>query len=89
MFVIQRLTIIANNEFSNLKEIVMGLFEKCLIVFVLSTIVIIVLFESVLYADMPLSSNILFGTFSALILSIFYGWMDDMFMGKRQPGLEE
>jgi hypothetical protein len=38
---------------------------------------------------MPLSSNILFASFAALMLTIFYGWLDDMFFRNYQPGLEE
>lgn len=67
----------------------MSLFAKCMIVFVVLNVLIIGLFDLVLYTDMPLSSNILFGSFASIILAIFYGWMDDMFISKQQPGLEE
>lgn len=67
----------------------MDLFGRCAVVFAVLTIVLIILFESVLYSDMPLSSNVLFGTFAALMLAIFYGWLDDMFLQKRQPGVQE
>jgi hypothetical protein len=67
----------------------MSFFAKCLLVFVVLTVLITVLFESVLYSQMPLSSNILFASFTGLMAAIFYGWMDDMFFRKHQPGLEE
>ena len=67
----------------------MSFFTKCLLVCVVLTVLIIVLFESVLYSQMPLSSNILFASFAALMLTIFYGWLDDMFFRNYQPGLEE
>lgn len=66
----------------------MSFFTKCLSVFIVLSVLITVLFESVLYSQMPLSSNILFATFAAIILAIFYGWLDDMFFRKHQPGLE-
>jgi len=52
-------------------------------------VLITVLFESVFYSQMPLSSNILFASFAALMITIFYGWLDEMFFQKHQPGLEE
>jgi hypothetical protein len=67
----------------------MSFFAKCLLVCVLLTVLITVLFETVLYSQMPLSSNILFASFSGLMITIFYGWLDDMFFQKHQPGLEE
>lgn len=67
----------------------MSLFAKCMIVFVILAVAIIALFDMVLYPEMPLSSNLLFGAFGAIMLTIFYGWMDDMFLSKHQPGLEE
>jgi len=38
---------------------------------------------------MPFSSNILFASFAGLMLTIFYGWLDDMFFRNHQAGLEE
>jgi hypothetical protein len=67
----------------------MSFFAKCLLVYVALTVLISVLFESVFYSQMPLSGNILFASFSALMITIFYGWIDDMFFRKHQPGLEE
>lgn len=67
----------------------MSLFARCMTAFLVLAVVISSLFSLVFYSDMPLSSNILFGTFSAIMLAIFYGWMDDMFLSKHQPGLEE
>jgi hypothetical protein len=67
----------------------MSLFAKCLTVFVILAVAITTLFEVVLYPDMPLSSNILFGPFAAIMLTIFYGWIDEMFISKHQPGVEE
>lgn len=67
----------------------MSFFAKCLSVCIVLTILITVLFESVLYSQMPLSSNILFAAFAALMTTIFYGWLDDMFFRKPQPRLEE
>lgn len=67
----------------------MSFFTKCLLVCMVLTVLIIVLFEGVLYSQMPLSSNILFASFAALMLTIFYGWLDDMFFRNHKPGLEE
>lgn len=67
----------------------MSLFARCITVFLILAVGISGLFDIVLYTDMPLSSNILFGTFAAIMLAIFYGWMDDMFLSDHQPGLEE
>lgn len=67
----------------------MSFFAKCLLICFALTISIIGLFETVLYSQMPLSSNILFGSFAALMLTILYGWIDDMFFRKHQLGLEE
>ncbi len=67
----------------------MSFFAKCLSVCIVLTVLITVLFESVFYSQMPLSSNILFASFAALMITIFYGWLDEMFFQKHQPGLEE
>ncbi len=67
----------------------MSFFAKCLSVCIVLIVLITVLFESVFYSQMPLSSNILFASFAALMITIFYGWLDEMFFQKHQPGLEE
>ncbi|MGM0546413.1 MAG: hypothetical protein ACQEST_06805 [Bacteroidota bacterium] len=67
----------------------MALFGRCIAVFAFLTVILVVLFNVVLFPDVPLSGDILFGTFTALMLAIFYGWIDDMFIRKGQPGLEE
>lgn len=67
----------------------MSFFAKCLSICVVLTVLITMLFESLLYSQMPLSSNILFASFSALMITIFYGWLDDMFFRKHQPGLQD
>lgn len=67
----------------------MSLFAKCMTVFLILAVAITVLFDVVLYPDMPLSSNLLFGSFSSIMLAIFYGWMDEMFISKHQPGVQQ
>lgn len=67
----------------------MDLFGRCVTVFAILTVLLVVLFEAVLFSDMALSGNILFGTFAALMLAIFYGWMDDLFLQKGEPEFEE
>lgn len=67
----------------------MGLIGRCMSVFIILTVVIIALFEGVLYSQMPLSANILFGAFAALLGAIFYGWIDEMFITRHQSGLEK
>ena len=67
----------------------MSFFAKCLLVCVVLTVLLIALFETVLYSQMPFSSNILFASFAGLMLTIFYGWLDDMFFRNHQAGFEE
>lgn len=67
----------------------MSFFAKCLLICVVLTVLLIWLFDTVLYSQMPLSGNILFASFAGLMLTIFYGWLDDMFFRNHQPGLEE
>ena len=67
----------------------MSLFARCIVVCTVLTVLIILLFEMVLYPHMPLSGNILFASFTALMGAILYGWIDDMFFRKHQAGLEE
>ena len=67
----------------------MSLLARCLLVCAVLTVLIILLFEMVMYTQMPLSGNILFASFAALMGAILYGWIDDMFFRKHQQGLEE
>lgn len=67
----------------------MSLFTKCVTFFISISILLVVLYELYLYPDMPLAGNILFGTFGSLMLSIFYGWMDDMFGRRAEAGAEQ
>ena len=67
----------------------MSFFAKCLLICVVLTVLLIWLFDTVLYSQMPFSGNILFASFAGLMLTIFYGWLDDMFFRNHQPGLEE
>lgn len=67
----------------------MSFFAHCLTVFGVFTVLIIGLFEMVMYPDMPLASNFLFGSFAAVMLAILYGWIFDMFFQTRTPGQEE
>ncbi len=67
----------------------MDIFGRCMTVFAILAVLLVILFNTVLFPDMELSGSILFGTFVALMLAIFYGWMDDMFLQRGEPEFEE
>lgn len=67
----------------------MSFFFKCLGVFVSLTILLLVVDRLVLQSSLPFAGSFLFSTFTSLLLTIFYGWIDDVYIQHRQPEREE
>ncbi len=67
----------------------MKFFFKCLAVFVILWVVFLLLDVYLLQFDLDFSGIVLLSGVLSLVLTIFYGWVDDSFIQHRQPGLEE
>lgn len=63
----------------------MGFFFKCLAVFIGLTILLIIAHE--LLWDLPLGASLLLSAFASLLLTLLFGWIDGVYIQKRQPGL--
>ena len=66
----------------------MKFFFKCLAVFLALTILLTLGDELFLNTSIPLSATALFSAFASLLLTLLYGWIDAVYVTKRQPGLE-
>lgn len=64
----------------------MRFFFKCLAVFVGLTILFMIAHE-IFLDDFPLAGSFLFSTFTSLLLTLLFGWIDAVYIQKRQPGL--
>lgn len=65
----------------------MKFFAKCLAVFVGLTILFIIGNELFLENELPFAGTFLFSTFTSLLLTLLFGWIDAVYIQKRQPGL--
>lgn len=65
----------------------MKYFAKCLTVFIGLIILLMLGNELFLDNDLPLSGVFLFSTFTSLLLTLLFGWVDAVYIQKRQPGL--
>ena len=65
----------------------MKFFAKCVAVFVGLTILLILGNEFLLDNDLPFGGVFLLSTFSSLLLTILYGWIDAVYIQRRQPEL--
>ncbi len=67
----------------------MKFFFKCMSVFVGLTILLTVAGQWLLDLSMPLSAITMFSAFTALLLTLLYGWIDAVYIQQRQPELED
>lgn len=65
----------------------MKFFAKCLAVFIGLTILLMIGNELLLANELPLAGTFLFSTFTSLLLTILFGWIDAVYIQKRHPGL--
>jgi hypothetical protein len=65
----------------------MKFFAKCLAVFIGITILLVLGNELFLDNELPLAGTFLFSAFTSLLLTLLYGWIDAVYIQKRQPGL--
>lgn len=65
----------------------MKYFAKCLTVFIALIVILMLGNELLLDNDLPLSGSFLFSTFTSLLLTLLFGWVDSVYIQKRQPGL--
>lgn len=64
---------------------IMKYFAKCVSVFVGLTIVLVLAGEFLLNTSLPLSGKILFSAFASILLTIFYGWIDAVYIQRIYP----
>ncbi len=67
----------------------MKYFAKCVTVFIGLTILFTLFGQYVLDAEIVLSGTILLSSFTSLLATILFGWIDAVYIQKRQPGLEK
>ena len=62
---------------------------QCIVLFLFLTILFVLL--SVYWLDLAMHMNgiIFFSAFVSLIITIIYGWIDDVYIKKRQSGAKE
>jgi hypothetical protein len=65
----------------------MKFFAKCLAVFLGLTVLLMIGNELLLNTEIPLAGSFLFSAFTSLLLTLLYGWIDAVYIQKRQPGL--
>lgn len=65
----------------------MKFFAKCVAVFLGLTILLILGNEFLLDNELPFGGVFLLSAFTSLLLTIFYGWIDAVYIQRRQPGL--
>jgi hypothetical protein len=65
----------------------MKYFAKCVAVFIGLTILFMLLGEYVLNAEIVFSGTFLLSSFAALLCTILFGWIDSVYIQKREPGL--
>lgn len=65
----------------------MRFFFKCLAVFIGLTILLVIGNELFLDNELPLAGTFLFSAFASLLLTLLFGWIDAVYIQKRQPGL--
>lgn len=58
-------------------------------VFIVLTVLFVLAGVYLLKIDLPLNGIILYSAFSSLLLTIFMGWIDAVFIKKRQPGIKK
>lgn len=66
----------------------MKFFFKCVAVFIALTIILTIGDELLLNTSIPLSATMLFSAFASLLLTLLYGWIDAVYIKRRQPGIE-
>jgi len=67
----------------------MKFFVKCLAVYIALTVIIMLVNVYVLNVQIVLSGNFLVSAFFGLLGTILFGWIDAVYVQKRQPGLEK
>lgn len=63
----------------------MRFFVQCLVIFLGLSILLTIGGELLLENDLPLAITILLGSFTSLLLTILYGWVDAVYIHKRAP----
>lgn len=63
----------------------MKYFFKCFSIFIILTLIIVFGVFRFFDVDMPLSGEVLFGAVISLVTTLFYGWIDSVFIKQRQP----
>lgn len=66
----------------------MKFLAKCLVIFIVLTALIMLGIKFLLESEMPFAIIFLVSAFFSLMITIFYGWIDDVFISKRQPELD-
>lgn len=62
---------------------------KCIAIFIVLTILLTLVGTYAVKISLPFSGVFLYSAFASLLLTIFYGWIDSVYIKKRQPGLEK
>lgn len=66
----------------------MKFFAKCVVIYIGLTILLMIGIEFILDKEIPFAGNFLLSAFFGLLLTILYGWIDDVIIHQRQPELE-
>ncbi|WP_138431532.1 hypothetical protein [Fodinibius saliphilus] len=67
----------------------MRFFYECLAVFIVLSILLTAGVEWIFDPQIPLQATMLFTVFMGLLLTLFYGWIAEVYVYKRQPELED
>lgn len=67
----------------------MRFFLKCMAVYIGLTILLMLGNEFLLNNNLDFSGSFLLSAFLSLLLTVLYGWIDEVFIQQRQPGLDE
>ena len=62
---------------------------QCIVLFLVLTILFVLAGVYWLDLSMPLNGIIFFSAFISLIITIMYGWIDDVYIKKRQPDVKK
>lgn len=66
----------------------MRYFARCLAIFVVLSIILSIGSAMLIETQVPLAFYILVSAFTSLLLTLLYGWIDAVYIQKRQPNLE-
>ncbi len=62
---------------------------RCIAIFIVLTILLVLADVYWIGSTMPINGIILFSALISLVVTLFYGWIDAVYIKKRQPGIKK